>query len=250
MPGDPRAQRGDAERRGVVDPSRVRARHARPRCARLRRRRRGLADFHVNHMAAGRFDTGRRRHHVHHHEGRNIAARRGRQQASGAALSVEHQVIADICLIRTKDYLAYNAGAAIARPFWPHDGAAMRDGLFAHMIVADPGRLIRGESKNPDGWMAPHLPTAPRNCRSTRRALDRGGRARHAAPMPARRAQGRPAVPPRYRDRAVAARLHPRRSCARRDWRSRTSRSCIINDARVQRLRRGRPRASSSMSAP
>ena len=49
---------------------------------RLRRRRGGLADLHVNDMAAGRLDPRRRRHHVHHHEGRNFAARRRGQQAA------------------------------------------------------------------------------------------------------------------------------------------------------------------------
>ena len=80
MPGDPRAQRGDAERRGIIDPPAIERGMCR-RKRRPRRRRRRLADFHVNDMAAGRFDARRRRHHVHHHERRNIAPRRRGQQA-------------------------------------------------------------------------------------------------------------------------------------------------------------------------
>ncbi len=83
MPGDPRAQRGNAQRRGIIDPPQFEG-GVRGRDRGLRRRRRGLPDFHVNDMAAGRLDPRRRRHHVHHHERRNIASRRRRQQAPGA----------------------------------------------------------------------------------------------------------------------------------------------------------------------
>jgi hypothetical protein len=39
-----------------------------------------LADFHVNHAAARRFDTGSVLHHVHDHERRHVAARRRHKQ--------------------------------------------------------------------------------------------------------------------------------------------------------------------------
>ena len=79
VPRDARAQRGDAERGGIIDPPVV-ERGLRGGKRRLRRRRGRLADFHVNDVAARRLDPGRGRHHVHHHEGWNIAPPRGRQQ--------------------------------------------------------------------------------------------------------------------------------------------------------------------------
>ena len=75
---DPRAQRGNAERRRIIDPRRI-ERGMRGRDRDLGRRRRRLPHFHVNDMAAGGLDAGRGRHHVHHHEGRNVAPCRGGQ---------------------------------------------------------------------------------------------------------------------------------------------------------------------------
>ena len=82
VPGDALAQRGHAQRRGVVDPPGI-ERCVSGRYRGLRRRCRRLPYLHVDNMAAGRFNARRRRHHVHHHERRNIAAPRRRQQAPG-----------------------------------------------------------------------------------------------------------------------------------------------------------------------
>jgi hypothetical protein len=76
---DAGAQRGNAERGGVIDPSLI-ERGMRRRNRRSGGRRRRLPYFHVNHVPAGRLDPRRGRHHVHHHEGRNIAPSRRRQQ--------------------------------------------------------------------------------------------------------------------------------------------------------------------------
>ena len=74
---DSRAQRGHAECGRIIDPRRIECR-MRSRDRNFGRRRRRLPHFHVNDMAAGRLDAGRGRHHVHHHEGRNVApGRRG-----------------------------------------------------------------------------------------------------------------------------------------------------------------------------
>ena len=82
MPRDALAQRGDPQRRGIVDPAAV-ERGMGGRYRRFRRRRRRLPHFHVDDMAAGRFDARRRSHHVHHHERRHVASPRCRQQAAG-----------------------------------------------------------------------------------------------------------------------------------------------------------------------
>ena len=77
--GDARAQRRDAERLGIA----AAARHERRPRRRDRGRRRGrrrLADLHVDDAAARGLDARRRRHHVHDHERRHVAARRGRDQ--------------------------------------------------------------------------------------------------------------------------------------------------------------------------
>ena len=94
MPGDARAQRGNAERGGVVDPPALEG------CARGRDRGFGrgrgrLPHFHMDDMAAGGFDARRRRHHVHHHEGRNIAAPGRRQKAFGTVCEcrIKHRVL-------------------------------------------------------------------------------------------------------------------------------------------------------------
>ncbi len=42
-----------------------------------------LSHLHVDDVAAGGLDSRRRSHHVHHHEGWNIAAPRGGQQGIG-----------------------------------------------------------------------------------------------------------------------------------------------------------------------
>ena len=70
---DPPPQRRDAERLRVVDFPR------RERCLRRRdglrgRRRRRLADLHVDDVPAGRPQPRRRRDHVHYHEGRHVAS--------------------------------------------------------------------------------------------------------------------------------------------------------------------------------
>ena len=83
MPRDALAQRGDAERRGVVDPTEVEC-PVRGRDRGFRRGRRRLAYLHVNDMTAGRLDPRGRAHHVHHHERRNIAADGGRKQVRHA----------------------------------------------------------------------------------------------------------------------------------------------------------------------
>ena len=85
LPGYPpyrhilRAQRRHAERLGIAQPPGCECR-ARGRDRGCRCRRRRLADLHVNDATARGLDARRRRHHVHHHEGRNRAARGGRQQ--------------------------------------------------------------------------------------------------------------------------------------------------------------------------
>ena len=81
MARDASAQRRNAERRGVTDVTRI-ERGPRGRDRGARRGRGWLADLHVHDTPARRFDAGCRRHHVHHHEGRNVAARgRGDQVA-------------------------------------------------------------------------------------------------------------------------------------------------------------------------
>ena len=73
MPRDARPQRGNAERLGVAE--RALAEHGLHRRDGGRRRaHRRLADLHVNDLAARGLDPGRRRHHVHHHERRHVAA--------------------------------------------------------------------------------------------------------------------------------------------------------------------------------
>ena len=70
---DSRPQRRDAERLGVADAA-MRERGLRRLDRRGRRRRRRLADFHVNDAGTLRLALRRRRHHVHDDERRNIAA--------------------------------------------------------------------------------------------------------------------------------------------------------------------------------
>src|SRR3984885_5086078 len=83
MAGNSFPQARGSERGGVVDPRRVQ------RCARrlnggFRRRCGRLPHFHVNHMTAGRLDTGGGGHDIHHHEWRDIAASgRCRQKTFG-----------------------------------------------------------------------------------------------------------------------------------------------------------------------
>ena len=73
VPRDARPQRRNAERLGIAQ--RALAEHGLHRRDRRRRRaHRRLADLHVNDLAARRLDPGRRRHHVHHHERRHVAA--------------------------------------------------------------------------------------------------------------------------------------------------------------------------------
>ena len=88
MAGDPFAQRPDTERLGIRETPQ-RERRLRSGNGRCRSRRGGLADFHVNDAPACRLDARRRRQHVHHHEGWNITALRGREQAS---CSTQHQL--------------------------------------------------------------------------------------------------------------------------------------------------------------
>ena len=93
MARDPRPQRADAERLGVAKRPIERAPRGLDRGPRRGRGR--LPDFHVNDMMAGGLDARGRRDHVHHHEGRNIAARRRATESgervpasdSGACLS-------------------------------------------------------------------------------------------------------------------------------------------------------------------
>jgi hypothetical protein len=78
---DALAQRRNAERLGVADVAEVERRPG--GIARGLRRRRGrLADLHVHDAPAARLDAGCRRHYVHHHEGRNVAARRRGDQVT------------------------------------------------------------------------------------------------------------------------------------------------------------------------
>jgi hypothetical protein len=73
VPRDARAQRGNAERFGVTQRALAeRGLHRRDR--RRRRAERRLTDLHVNDLAARRLDPRSGRHHVHHHEGRHVAA--------------------------------------------------------------------------------------------------------------------------------------------------------------------------------
>ena len=80
VPRDALAQRRDAERLGVADVAEVERRLRGPRRG-ARRGRGRLADLHMHDAPAARLDARGRRHHVHHHEGRNIAARRRGDQA-------------------------------------------------------------------------------------------------------------------------------------------------------------------------
>ncbi len=82
MSRDARAQGRNAERLGVAEPAR-RQRVARGRDRACRSRSRRLTDFQMHHLAAGRFDPGGRRHDIHHHERRHLAARRRHDQAFG-----------------------------------------------------------------------------------------------------------------------------------------------------------------------
>ena len=79
MPADSGPQRGNAERRRIIDPGFIERRMGR-RYRDLRGRGRRLADFHMDHMPAGRLDARRRRHHIHHHERGDVAPGRGGQQ--------------------------------------------------------------------------------------------------------------------------------------------------------------------------
>ncbi len=78
--GDTPAQRRGSQCRRIVDPAAV-ERSLRGHDRRFGRRGRRLSHFHVDDMAAGRFNACGSRHHIHHHERRNIAAPRYRQQA-------------------------------------------------------------------------------------------------------------------------------------------------------------------------
>ncbi len=75
MTGDPLPEARGSECGRVVDPHRIERGMGRLN-RRFRRRSGRLAHLHVNHVAAGRLDTGGRRHHVHHHECRDVAAPR------------------------------------------------------------------------------------------------------------------------------------------------------------------------------
>jgi hypothetical protein len=77
-----RSRSEHAERLGVAERARAERAPARRLDRRRRRAHRRLADFHVDDVAAGGFDPRGRRHHVHHHERRNIAARGGRNEAA------------------------------------------------------------------------------------------------------------------------------------------------------------------------
>src|ERR1700722_2711747 len=79
-PGDARAQRGGSQRGSIVDPPAVEC-GMRGHYGRFRRRGRRLSHFHVNDVAAGRLNARGGRHHIHHHERRNVASPRCRQQA-------------------------------------------------------------------------------------------------------------------------------------------------------------------------
>ena len=79
MAGDAGTQRGNAQRLGIGDPRSLEC-GARRRNGARRRRRRRLADFHVHDAPSLGLEPGRRRHHVHDHERRHIAAGRGRDQ--------------------------------------------------------------------------------------------------------------------------------------------------------------------------
>ena len=88
MPRDPVAQRRHAERRRVADVAQI----ERGLCGLARDARRGrgrLADLHVHDAPALRLDARGGRHHVHHHERRHVAARRGSEQVT---CLVEHRV--------------------------------------------------------------------------------------------------------------------------------------------------------------
>ncbi len=76
MPRDARAQGGDAQRGGIIDPPCLERRMG-GRNRGLRRAGGGLANLHVDDMAPGRLDPGRRGHDVHHHERGNIATAGG-----------------------------------------------------------------------------------------------------------------------------------------------------------------------------
>ncbi len=82
MAGDAPAQRGGSQSGRIVDPAAI-ERGMRGHDGRFGRRGRRLPHFHVNDMAAGRFDARGGRHHIHHHERRNVASPRCRQQAPG-----------------------------------------------------------------------------------------------------------------------------------------------------------------------
>ncbi|MHC2588443.1 hypothetical protein ACVIG9_002499 [Bradyrhizobium ottawaense] len=76
MARDALAQTGNAERGGIIDPPGL-ERRVGGRNRGAGRPRRGLADLHMDDMAAGGLDSGRRGHDVHHHERGNIAAAGG-----------------------------------------------------------------------------------------------------------------------------------------------------------------------------
>ena len=79
MPRDPVAQSRHAERRRVADVAEIE--RGLGGLARDARRGRGrLADLHVHHAPALRLDARGGRHHVHHHERRNVAAGRRSEQ--------------------------------------------------------------------------------------------------------------------------------------------------------------------------
>ena len=109
VPRDARAQGRDAERLGIAKPA-GRERGPRRRNGGCRRRRGRLPHFHVDDATAGGLDAGRGRHHVHHHECRNIAARRRRHHPS---CRIQHRVqVLDVtCKLRP-------AVAAFLRAHW------------------------------------------------------------------------------------------------------------------------------------
>ena len=71
--GDAGAQGRNAERLGIADAA-MHERRLRRCDRRCRRRRRRLADLHVHDAGAFGLELRCRRHHVHHHERRHIAA--------------------------------------------------------------------------------------------------------------------------------------------------------------------------------
>ena len=208
VPRDPRAQRRNAERRGVVDPRRDRARRAprrSPSSARLGR----LADLQMNDMTAGGLDPRRRGHHVHDHERRHVAARTTAQKAMDRSSRHGNPRNSRTCLCRS-----------------PHGRGSVAANLPAVMprLVILPGDLrgpLSGElRRNRRDGKQPECADCDVSARLLslrgRRAIRLAALAIAAAlALSMRRGAGRrlgrsrrPADRPRRRDRAAAARLH------------------------------------------